>query len=501
MSEDIGAEGIGASPLPPSRIAPTGDADTVDTTAAATPDTTAATAADAAATAPEESAAADSPFEAPAPPRPAASTFTDEEAVPDTEPDAPLGRPSTPLLAGAAFTGLLLIAAPFASAGGPQVLLGNATAEQDPSVFSPWSLQGQENTGVGGVGALGAGGESGGGNGFVPQPLAPVASDEPEDEEADGGGDGGASGDGGGGGFSPRHPWANAEQGPPEGVAGDEDGGEEEAGGEATEEDQGGEDDTVTAAAGDEDDAVVTLSGEEHAKLLGEPGDGQGSESSDGDESGGGSSDDSPVTTAAAEDGGSGSSGSGSSGSGSSGNSGSGGGGSASGPAYSGITGPGCKSDDRTYFWAYNTWYDDPVNSWATRSSGYTKDGCDGLYQAIPVSGDRHNGSGPSTAWTFTPGWAGSHCEVWVYIPNDETPLWISNGPAKYMINSGGSPGAPFTQTELVQSNVKGTWTKIAEFDAPTEQFTVQLVNSGENKASGQGTAHVASSPMRANCS
>lgn len=492
MSEDSGAEGTGASPLPPSRPDPAAGA-----TAAAAPDTAAARGTGTAGPAAPDASAQDAAGHVHAPPRPAASPAAEEEAAAETETAALPGRPSRPLLAGAAFTGLLLIAAPFATAGGPQALLGETAAAQDPGLFTPWSPQGQEGGASGAAGALGAAGEPGGGDGFVPDPLAPVASEEPRDGEADAGGDG-VSGDGAG--VGPRHPWADEAQDAPEGAAGD--GGEAEEDGRAPADedgrapDGGGGDGAVTAAADggeDGDDAAATLSGEEHAKLLGTPGGEEGSGGSDDGGDGDGSSDGAPVT--AAGDGGSG--GSGSQGSGS----GSGGGGAAGGPAYSGITGPGCKSDDRTYFWAYNTWYDDPVNSWATRSSGYTQDGCDGLYQAVPVSGDRHDGSGPSTAWTFTPGWAGSHCEVWVYIPEDETPLWVSSGPAKYMINSGGSPGAPFTQTELVQSDVKGTWTRIAEFEAPTEQFTVQLVNAGENRASGQGTAHVASSPMRANCS
>jgi hypothetical protein len=169
------------------------------------------------------------------------------------------------------------------------------------------------------------------------------------------------------------------------------------------------------------------------------------------------------------------------------------------------VAGPGCQASPGASYTNEGRWDSaEGTASWATRPGGYAQEGCDGGYEALPVSGDPEQGNGQYATWTFTPGEAGVACELYVHVPDDESPLWISPGEAKYQLFSGpAAEGSPVAVFGIDQAGIRGGWVQVTGFTSPTEEFTVQLTNAGTDALADQehASSHVAASAVRASCS
>ncbi|ASU57810.1 hypothetical protein [Nocardiopsis dassonvillei] len=489
-----------------------------------------------------------------------------EPAAPQA-PEVALDRPGKPVLAGAAIAGLLLVAAPFAmTAGVPGVTLDttplasgaggadgtggqtSGTAESGASAggesgavaapadtgAAPAAQQGGAPQETGYVPEVAGDGASaptmpdpgnaaaGGGN---PVQTAPAAQEVPDTAAA------GAPESGGGAGEATAA-----------GEPGAESAGEPDAGNAA------GEPGTEGAAAGDGDTAAGPSNGEEGAdQTAGED------TAAAGDEGAGTSGEGETEGAAAGESAGNGDTGTGTGDtgtvpeemnapladttgtgdtareSGAAGNGDTAGGGSApaDAPASEGggsvladsgaltaasdpepflaVAGPGCQASPGASYTNEGRWDSaEGTASWATRPGGYAQEGCDGGYEALPVSGDPEQGNGQYATWTFTPGEAGVACELYVHVPDDESPLWISPGEAKYQLFSGpAAEGSPVAVFGIDQAGIRGGWVQVTGFTSPTEEFTVQLTNAGTDALADQehASSHVAASAVRASCS
>ncbi|MFW6642322.1 hypothetical protein ACOALZ_20050 [Nocardiopsis algeriensis] len=468
------------------------------------------------------------------------------EAAAPAPPDAApaLDRPGKPVLAGAAIAGLLLVAAPFAVTTGVPGLTLQASAPsggQGPAVGADTAVRGEPawsgNTSA--VGADTVGGQAAGSTaeetGYVPEvredggaapslpdpgpdgassagagggdavETAPVAREEPASDSgpevtgtaAESGGtgedgtgedrtapDGDGTGDGGqdtaGDGASEETVTAAGEEPAgdpgPEGTA-EEGGGAEETGTEGTgTEDSTAEGSTSEGATGEEAPPEAEGAGgaEETSAGAQEASGPQSVESPDPE--GGASVMEDALAQAAADPG-----------------------------PYLAVAGPGCAGSPGSSYRNEGRWDSaEGTASWATRPGGYTQEGCVGTYEAVPVSGDPEHGNGQYAAWTFSPGYAGAVCDLYVHVPDDESPLWIAPGEARYQIFPGllaeGSAVAVFG---FDQSLVRGGWVQVTGFTAPSAEFTVQLTNAGDDPLAGQEHtgAHVAASAVRASCS
>jgi hypothetical protein len=171
---------------------------------------------------------------------------------------------------------------------------------------------------------------------------------------------------------------------------------------------------------------------------------------------------------------------------------------------FSALTGPGCLSSPGAAYDRANRWDSaQGTASWSTRQGGHTQEGCDGGYEAIPVSGSPGHGDGQYAYWSFAPGYPDARCEIYVHVPDDESPLWVADTEAVYQIFSGPVPeGDAIAVFGLVQSQVRGAWVQVTGFTSPTEEFTVQLTNVGEDPLADQedASAHVAASAVRTSC-
>lgn len=438
---------------------------------------------------------------------------TDRLAQPDTAPDKrTLGRPGPPALAGAAIAGLLLVVAPFAMSAmqRPETLAtvpvtaggGGLRADGSGSDTTGAGGGGQDSAGPEGSNALagGSGGDSGQPDrGYVPAPP-----------EGAGAGAGNPAQDAAGGGSGPGNE-PGQQEGAPDGGQNLHEGGLQSNGAPATGEPADGED------GGDGDTAKGDDGGGESEEG------GNGGDSAGGDKEGDGDGGNPP-------DGGSGGDGGGDPPKGDGGD-----GGdpvapmmadgspsadpspsgdaesspsasespSSSAPAFTAVTGPGCPSAPGAAYGTAGREGEDAAR-WATRDGGYGRDGCDGAYDAIPVSGTSEHGDGKYAYWSFTPGFTEAECDIFVYVPEDGSPRWVSDREAMYQIFPGPDPsGDAAAVFGVKQAESKGGWVKVTGFVSPNEQFTVQLTNIGENAVADQAgkTSHVAASAVRTRCS
>ena len=172
---------------------------------------------------------------------------------------------------------------------------------------------------------------------------------------------------------------------------------------------------------------------------------------------------------------------------------------------YRALTGPGCAGTTDSSYGGEGRWQSaEDSAGWTTRPGGYDQEGCEGSYEAIPVSGDPEKGDHQYAEWTFTPGEEGAACEIYVHVPEDESPLWVAAGEARYRIH----PGNDTTESAVAvfgieQAEVSGGWVQVTGFVSPEDAFTVRLTNAGEDPFPDDEhtNAHVAASAMRADCS
>ncbi|SHK83637.1 hypothetical protein SAMN05421803_13626 [Nocardiopsis flavescens] len=484
----------------------------------------------------------------------------EREAAAEAEPA--LDRPGAPMLAGAAIAGLILVAAPFAvvtgTGGGPMSLDVMAGGEQVPATLSG---QGQNSAQSGGQGAgesgsgssVPAGGDGGGSpvtdtapdTGYVPEVRPDVSAPAmPDPGDASGGSAVQTSTPG-------QDPAPNAEQPAAQGVepeaggdvaaagAGDTAAGGDAqagAGGEAGAETgtgtgAGGEAGADTGAAADapEADAPGTADGDP-AQGDASEGSAAGAQEGRGDEAAAEAFSDqgSGGADQAAQEGG----GAVAQQEGAAAEPGAGvqdpgvaqgpvpadGGGDSSvlngvverfvpvEDTYMAVAGPGCPTVPGASYGHEGRWGDgeEGTAGWATRPGGYGGEDCAGEYDAIPVSGDPERGNGQYAVWSFNPGREGVSCELYVHVPDDESPLWLAPGEARYLIRPGvGTEQPPVAVFGFDQSQIRGGWVQVTGFVTPAAEFTVELTNAGADPlAETEGTsAHVAASAVRSSCS
>lgn len=172
---------------------------------------------------------------------------------------------------------------------------------------------------------------------------------------------------------------------------------------------------------------------------------------------------------------------------------------------YLALAGPECSASEGSSYSGEGRWESsEGAASWATRPGGYGQENCQGSYEAIPVSGDPEQGDHQFAAWAFTPGEEGAVCEIYVHVPDDESPLWVASGEARYRIHPGSDTTEPAVAVfGLDQSEAAGGWVQVTGFVSPAEAFTVRLTNAGEDPFPDDEhtNAHVAASAMRADCS
>ncbi|MFC3995811.1 hypothetical protein ACFOVU_07790, partial [Nocardiopsis sediminis] len=172
---------------------------------------------------------------------------------------------------------------------------------------------------------------------------------------------------------------------------------------------------------------------------------------------------------------------------------------------YAEVAGVGCGPNERiAYGTAGEHWSGDGTDSWAFGfDGGYTDEHCDGRWHAIPVSGDPNVRTNQYAFWTFNIGFTGAKCDIYVHIPNAESPRWVGGAPAQYRIHPSADPATsePFASFTIDQVGQKGSWVHVGSYSPPGDTISVKLQNNGADQVNGQDTnAHVVSSAVRTRC-
>jgi hypothetical protein len=164
-------------------------------------------------------------------------------------------------------------------------------------------------------------------------------------------------------------------------------------------------------------------------------------------------------------------------------------------PKFSVVAGPGCPGGAylRTGF------YTDGDSGWLAGSQGYSGAGCDGRFDALPMSGSTTSDD-PTlfVRWAFDPG---SHheCAVSVFIPGNGNKVLVGGEPAHYSVHQQ-SGGAQLAGFHIDQPAALGRWVRGGSFTAQGA-FYVRLDNTGKDWSGDRNTyAHVAAAQVRAAC-
>jgi hypothetical protein len=117
---------------------------------------------------------------------------------------------------------------------------------------------------------------------------------------------------------------------------------------------------------------------------------------------------------------------------------------------------------------------------WLTVSrGGWSKNGCHGTFEAIPMSGDADKDSqNQFVVWWFVPSAGTNRCQILVYIPAPDNPL-DSAATAAHFVVLAGRNGTEFAQFTIDQTKGLGSWKSAGTYPVNQGGLAVKLVNRG----------------------
>jgi hypothetical protein len=164
---------------------------------------------------------------------------------------------------------------------------------------------------------------------------------------------------------------------------------------------------------------------------------------------------------------------------------------------YDAVSGPRCDGTG-TDFHHYN-WYGDGDIGWHDHTTGgWTGNGCDSVYQSVPMSGNASKDNANAVVWTFSTG-AVTHgtCRVSVFIPRDTDVVAVGGDPTYYTVQNQFSRGSGTVGSfSIRQVAHRGQWVNAGSYRVGGGRFAVMLHSRGK----GSKHAHHAAAPIRATC-
>jgi hypothetical protein len=117
---------------------------------------------------------------------------------------------------------------------------------------------------------------------------------------------------------------------------------------------------------------------------------------------------------------------------------------------------------------------------WLTMpTGGWSKDGCHGTFEAIPMSGDAGRDSpNQYVVWWFQPGAGTNRCQVEVYVPAPDNPSDSAAAAAHFAVLAGRN-GTEFAQFAIDQTRGRASWTPAGTYPVNQGGLAVKLVNRG----------------------
>ncbi len=168
-------------------------------------------------------------------------------------------------------------------------------------------------------------------------------------------------------------------------------------------------------------------------------------------------------------------------------------------PSFAAVTGSGCRRDSKARFTEHGR--SGVIN---VRSGGLRADGCDGSFDAMPVSGSTtYDNPGTYATWTFhTAPITRGVCHINLYVPDDASTEHVGGHPAIYEVFGAASTSGPELGTfDVDQIFNHGHWVSRHNWRITSGTLTVKLDNRGTGSSgSSRASAHIAMSAVRVTC-
>jgi hypothetical protein len=137
-------------------------------------------------------------------------------------------------------------------------------------------------------------------------------------------------------------------------------------------------------------------------------------------------------------------------------------------------------------------------------SGGPRAPGCDGSFDAMPMSGSATSDDPDNYAWwsfSTSPVTNGG-CNIGVYVPDDPSPQHVGGHPAVYQVyGSPGVSGTPLGSFAIDQPANRGQWVSGGNWPVTGGTLTVKVDSRGIDwNSSGPDYAHIAVSAVRVSC-
>ncbi len=154
----------------------------------------------------------------------------------------------------------------------------------------------------------------------------------------------------------------------------------------------------------------------------------------------------------------------------------------ASSPYFGALAGYGCPQSHQASFREAG-WYHDGINGFLDLpAGGWRKQGCNGRFDAMPMSGSATRPDpGNYALWTFrtAPLMSGT-CQVAVYVPADRSVKEVGGNPARYLVYDSARPSGPPAGSFGIDDFASlGRWASGGSYPLAGGVLTVKLSSAG----------------------
>ncbi|WP_406299309.1 hypothetical protein OG948_29145 [Embleya sp. NBC_00888] len=169
---------------------------------------------------------------------------------------------------------------------------------------------------------------------------------------------------------------------------------------------------------------------------------------------------------------------------------------------FTGVSGHGCANTGASGFAEVGRYSDGSKGWYTVGSGGWNKDGCNGRFDAVPMSGDKNkDDTSARVLWWFDVGSATRRCQIGVYVPAGNG-RDVGGNPAQYYVLRGkedDKTGTWYDKFTIDQVSNKGRWVSAGTFPVSNGRIAVKLVTRGVDWG-GTAGAHLAAGQVQASC-
>jgi hypothetical protein len=151
---------------------------------------------------------------------------------------------------------------------------------------------------------------------------------------------------------------------------------------------------------------------------------------------------------------------------------------------FGALAGYGCPGSPDVSFSVHGVFSDGLDGFSNVRSGGWDRGGCDGQFEAMPMSGSAATGDPSNFAlWTFRTGTiVRGTCQVSVYVPHGASIHDVGGDPARYRVyDSAGTSGLVAGSFTVDQLKTRGQWVNTGSYPVTSGVLTVELTSAGQD--------------------